>query len=60
LNNAAVHINTSECGDPGPPNNVYGWGRVDVFAAVNKRDTYADTYTYTSASDKGQCFRKSD
>lgn len=34
LNDAAVHINSSACGDPGPPNNVYGWGRVDVFAAV--------------------------
>src|SRR5207249_9314783 len=34
LNNAAVHINSTECGT-GIPNNVYGWGRVDVFAAVN-------------------------
>jgi len=33
LNNAAVHINSSECGT-GTPNNVYGWGRVDVFAAL--------------------------
>jgi serine protease AprX len=34
LNNSAVHISDTQCGDPGPPNNVYGWGRVDVFAAV--------------------------
>jgi hypothetical protein len=34
LNNAAVHIDSTQCGDPGPPNNVYGWGRVDIFAAV--------------------------
>jgi len=34
LNNAAVHIASTECGDAGPPNNVYGWGRVDIFAAV--------------------------
>jgi subtilisin family serine protease len=34
LNNAAVHINSTQCGDAGPPNNVYGWGRVDIFAAV--------------------------
>ncbi len=34
LNNAAVHIASSLCGDPGPPNNVYGWGRVDIAAAV--------------------------
>jgi subtilisin family serine protease len=34
LNNAAVHINSTQCGSAGPPNNVYGWGRVDIFAAV--------------------------
>jgi hypothetical protein len=33
LNNAAVDIDSSECGS-GTPNNVYGWGRVDVFAAL--------------------------
>ncbi len=35
LDNAAVHIASTLCGDAGPPNNVYGWGRVDIFAAVN-------------------------
>jgi serine protease AprX len=34
LNNSAVHINSTQCGTAGPPNNVYGWGRVDIFAAV--------------------------
>jgi serine protease AprX len=34
LNNSAVHISSTQCGDAGPPNNVYGWGRVDIFAAV--------------------------
>jgi subtilisin family serine protease len=34
LNNAAIHIASTQCGDSGPPNNVYGWGRVDIFAAV--------------------------
>jgi serine protease AprX len=34
LNSAAAHILSALCGDPGPPNNVYGWGRVDVLAAV--------------------------
>src|SRR5262249_43340023 len=34
LNNAAVHIASTQCGSPGPPNNVYGWGRVDILAAV--------------------------
>src|SRR5439155_21174013 len=34
LNNSAVHINSTQCGAAGPPNNVYGWGRVDILAAV--------------------------
>jgi serine protease AprX len=34
LNNAAVHIASTQCGDAGPPNNVYGWGRLDILAAV--------------------------
>src|ERR1051326_8073214 len=46
LNNAAVHINSSECGT-GTPNNVYGWGRVDVFAAVNTTGTPSPTPTAT-------------
>jgi hypothetical protein len=33
LNNAAVDISSTECGT-GTPNSVYGWGRVDVFAAL--------------------------
>ena len=36
LNNAAVNISLPPlCGAAGPPNNVYGWGRVDILAAVN-------------------------
>jgi serine protease AprX len=34
LNNAAVHINTTQCSSTGVPNNVFGWGRVDILAAV--------------------------
>ena len=34
LDNAAHFISSTQCGDPGPPNNVYGWGRVDISAAV--------------------------
>jgi serine protease AprX len=34
LDNAAHFISSTLCGDPGPPNNVYGWGRVDISAAV--------------------------
>src|SRR6266487_2698944 len=35
LNNSAVFISSTQCGDAGPPNNVFGWGRVDILAAVN-------------------------
>src|SRR5438094_8872051 len=34
LDNAAVFISNTECGPAGPPNNVYGWGRVNIAAAV--------------------------
>ena len=34
LNNSAVFISSTQCGTAGPPNNVYGWGRIDIFAAV--------------------------
>jgi serine protease AprX len=34
LNNSAVNIASTQCGTGGPPNNVYGWGRVDIAAAV--------------------------
>src|SRR5713101_747894 len=34
LDNAAVFISSTQCGAAGPPNNVYGWGRVDILTAV--------------------------
>jgi subtilisin family serine protease len=34
LNEAAFDINSTQCDAGGTPNNVYGWGRVDVAAAV--------------------------
>jgi serine protease AprX len=34
VDNAAHVISSTQCGDTGPPNNVYGWGRVDISAAV--------------------------
>jgi serine protease AprX len=34
LNNAAVHIASTQCGSVGPPNNVFGWGRVNILTAV--------------------------
>ena len=46
LNNAAVHIDSTQCGDAGPPNNVYGWGRVDILAAVTGiTPRHTDAYT---------------
>ena len=34
LNNSAVFISSTLCGTAGPPNNVFGWGRIDIAAAV--------------------------
>jgi hypothetical protein len=34
LNEAAFFLAYKQCGTPGPPNNVAGWGRVDISAAV--------------------------
>jgi serine protease AprX len=34
LNNSAVFISNTECGAAGPPNNVFGWGRVNIATAV--------------------------
>jgi serine protease AprX len=48
LNNSAVHIASTQCGDPGPPNNVYGWGRVDILAAVGGGGSPTPTPTATA------------
>src|SRR5213596_1640047 len=45
LNNSAAHISSTQCGDAGPPNNVYGWGRIDIFAAVGGSPTPTPTAT---------------
>jgi len=39
LNSAAHFISSTQCGTAGPPNNVYGWGRVDILAAVGSGTT---------------------
>ena len=36
LNHTAHFIPSTQCGDAGPPNNVYGWGRLDIHAAVRR------------------------
>ena len=50
LNNSAVHISDTQCGDAGPPNNVYGWGRVDIFAAVGGGPSPTPTATATATT----------
>jgi serine protease AprX len=35
MNNSAFFISSTQCGSAGPPNNVYGYGRIDVLAAYN-------------------------
>src|SRR6266498_2252575 len=35
LNEAAFFLAYKQCGTPGPPNNVSGWGRVDILAAAS-------------------------
>ena len=36
MNHTAHFIPSTQCGDAGPPNNVFGWGRMNVFAAVQR------------------------
>jgi serine protease AprX len=50
LNNSAVHISDTQCGDAGPPNNVYGWGRVDILAAVGGVPSPTPTATATATT----------
>ncbi len=35
LNDTSHFISSTQCGVAGPPNNVFGWGRVDILAAVD-------------------------
>lgn len=50
LNNAAVFISSTQCGTAGPPNNVFGWGRVDIFAAVGGSPTPTPTPSPTATA----------
>jgi serine protease AprX len=44
--NSSVHfISSTQCGTEGPPNNVYGWGRIDILAAVQGGGTPSPTPT---------------
>ena len=50
MNDAAHFISSTQCGDAGPPNNVYGWGRVDIFAAVGGGPSPTPTATATATT----------
>ena len=47
LDDAAHFISSTQCGPAGPPNSVFGWGRVDILAAVGS--VAVDTVTVTKA-----------
>ena len=51
LNNAAVHISSTQCGTAGPPNNVYGWGRIDILAAAAPTPPPCDVQLITVLSE---------
>ncbi len=48
LNNSAHFISSTQCGTAGPPNNVYGWGRVNILNAVQGTPTPTPTATATA------------
>src|SRR6266496_1222403 len=48
LNNSAHFISSIQCGPAGPPNNVYGWGRVNILDAVQGTPTPTPTATPTA------------
>jgi subtilisin family serine protease len=49
LDNTTHVISSTQCGAAGPPNSVYGWGRVDILAAV---DSVAALSLTSAASNK--------
>ena len=57
LNEAAFFLAYKQCGTPGPPNNVVGWGRVDIAAAVG---TPSPTPTATPTATGNDVNRDSD
>src|SRR6185436_14179921 len=47
VNEAAFFLAYKQCGTPGPPNNVVGWGRVDILAAVGSLPSPTPSPTLT-------------
>ncbi len=50
LNDSAVRVNTTACSSTGIPNNVYGFGRLDIKAAVDASRPTVSQMTYNVAS----------
>jgi serine protease AprX len=55
LNDTAVPVANTQCGSAGPPNNVYGFGRLDVKAAVDLARTTISpaSQNFTASSGSG-------
>lgn len=54
LDDTAHVILSTQCGTAGPPNNVYGWGRVDILAAVDAGGSGEITLTARSKTQNGK------
>jgi serine protease AprX len=50
LNSTTVQILSNQCGDPTPPNNVYGWGRINILTAVQGGGTPSPTPSQTPSA----------
>ncbi len=47
FNNSAVHVSSTQCSSSGVPNNLYGYGRLDVLAAVKMALRPTADFTFT-------------